>query len=156
MAEDPERGLIQRMPSVFDRASELVQGRKGYDAQLDILEFRPFQEGDFKETWLSFGDNFVFTVGEKFASYFETACASLERNLGTVIDRLCKVAERQVPFDRVDLGHSGQEEQIGVGKETMPGTDYDAGAAHFDGQFHQEKYETLSAGISVQPVQFLA
>lgn len=55
-SEEPECGLVQRVPAVFERATELVQGGVGGDTELDILEFRPIQEGDFKEAWLGFDD----------------------------------------------------------------------------------------------------
>ena len=72
------------------------------------------------------------------------------------MDGLGEAAEGQVPFGRIDLGHAGQEEQVGVRKEAVAGAHHDAGAAHGCGQLLQEDDQALSAGAGVQPVQFLA
>ena len=72
------------------------------------------------------------------------------------MDGLCEAAEGQVPFDRIDLGHAGQEEEVGIGKEAVARADHDAGAAHLGGQLLQEEDEAFAAGAGVQPVQFFA
>ena len=122
------------MPAVFERAAELVQGSVGGDAELDVLKFRPIQEGDFKEARFGFDDHFVFSVGENYASHLKASGASLEGNFGTVVDGLGESAEWQVPFHRVDAGDAGKEKQVGVGKEAVARADHDAGAAHLCGQ----------------------
>ena len=68
------------------------------------------------------------------------------------MDGLGEAAERQVPFDRVDAGHAGQEEQVRIGKKAVARADHNAGAAHIGGQLLQEEDEALAAGAGVQPV----
>lgn len=86
---------------------------------------------------------------EDFAGYFKAAGTGLEGNFGAVVDGLCEATEGQVPFDRIDLGHAGQEEEVGIGKEALARADHDAGAAHLGGQLLQEEDEAFAAGAGV-------
>ena len=129
-AEKSERRLVQRVPALFDGAGEAVQFAVGGDAELDVQQFNAIEEGNFEETGLRFDDHLVFAAREDFAGHFKAACASLKGNLGTIVNGLGEAAEGQVPFHRIDAGHSGEEEQIGIRKETVARVDHDAGAAH--------------------------
>ena len=155
-AEEPEHGPVQRMPAALERAAEPVQGRVGSDAELDVLELRSIEEGDFEEARRGFDDQLALAAGEDFAGDLKAAGTGFEGDLGSVMDGLGEAAEGQVPFDRVDLGHAGEEKQAGVGEETVAGADHDSGASGCRGQILQEDDQTLAAGVGVQPVQFLA